>query len=80
MPGGAIRVGNFKLLERYEDGRVHLYNLKDDIGEQNDLGEQHPQRVVEMRDALHRWYVDTGARFLRKKENGPEPWRPGKTN
>ena len=80
MPGGAIRVGDFKLLERYEDGRVHLYNLKDDIGEQNDLGEQHPQRVVEMRDALHRWYVDTGARFLRQKENGPEPWRPGKTN
>ena len=77
MPGGAIRIGDFKLLERYEDGRVHLYNLKDDIGEKNDLSKQQPQRVKEMRDKLHRWYKKVGAKFLRKKEaDGPEPWRP----
>ena len=31
IPGGIIRVGDYKLIERYEDGRVHLYNLKKDI-------------------------------------------------
>ncbi len=77
MPGGAIRVGDFKLLERYEDGRVHLYNLKDDIGERNDLSEQQPERVAEMRANLHRWYETVGAKFLRKNGDGPEPWRPG---
>ena len=76
MPGGAIRTGDFKLVERYEDGQVHLYNLKDDIGEQNDLRDQDPDRVKEMRANLHRWYKEVGAKFLRKKGDGPEPWRP----
>ena len=38
FPGGAIREGDYKLIERYEDGQVHLYNLKNDIGEQNRSG------------------------------------------
>ena len=76
MPAGAIRMGDFKLIERYEDGRVHLYNLKDDIGEQVDLVSQHPEKVESMRSKLHEWYRDTGAKFLRPIENGPEPWRP----
>ena len=43
MPGGAIRMGDYKLLERYEDGRVHLYNLKNDIGERNDVAPTAPR-------------------------------------
>ncbi|MEN6333319.1 MAG: sulfatase, partial [Phycisphaerales bacterium] len=35
-PGGAVRVGDYKLIEFYEDSRVELYNLRDDLGEQND--------------------------------------------
>ena len=80
IPGGAIREGDFKLVERYEDGRVHLYNLADDIGEQNDLASQHPERVLEMRDRLHAWYKTVDAKFLQKKNDGPEPWKPGETN
>ena len=53
FPSGAIRVGDWKLVERYEDGRVHLYNLKDDIGEKNDVKEQHPKIVKSMRAKLH---------------------------
>ena len=68
FPGGAIRIGDYKLLERFEDGRVHLYNLKDDIGERNDLAEQMPPRVGEMRERLHKWYQDVDAKFLRRKE------------
>ena len=80
IPGGAIREGDFKLVERYEDGRVHLYNLADDIGEQNDLAAQHPQQVSEMRERLHKWYEEVDAKFLQKKENGPEPWKPNDSN
>ena len=76
IPGGAIRENDYKLVERYEDGRVHLYNLKDDIGEQNDLAEQQPRRVKQMRDRLHTWYKTVDAKFLQRKDNGPEPWRP----
>ena len=76
MPGGAIRIGNYKLIERYEDGRVHLYNLKDDIGERNDLAAQRPGIVNALRAGLHRWYKDVDAKFLQPKPDGPQPWRP----
>ncbi|MBL8221433.1 MAG: sulfatase [Bryobacterales bacterium] len=36
-PGGAIRRGDWKLIEFYEDGRLELYNLKDDPGERVNL-------------------------------------------
>ena len=75
FPGGAIREGDFKLIERYEDGRVHLYNLKDDVGEKNDLSVQQPERVEQMRKRLHAWYKTVDAQFLREKE-GHIPWRP----
>jgi len=75
IPGGAIRVGDYKLIERFEDGRVHLYNLADDIGERHDLAEQMPERVDAMRRRLHDWYVEVDAKFLQPKD-GREPWRP----
>lgn len=78
MPGGAIRMGDYKLLERYEDGRVHLYHLKEDIGEQKDLSSEQPQRVAQMRAKLHQWYKSVDAKFLRRNGNGPLPWRPEK--
>ncbi len=75
FPGGAIRSGDWKLIERYEDGRVHLYNLQDDIGERNDVATQHPDRVTQMRERLHSWYETVNAKFLQEKD-GRTPWRP----
>jgi arylsulfatase A-like enzyme len=76
FPGGAVRMGDWKLVERFEDGRVHLYNLSRDIGERSDLAAEQPKRVDTMRTALHAWYGQVGARFLKAKPNGPGPWRP----
>ncbi len=76
FPGGAVRLGDWKLIERYEDGRVHLYNLREDVGERNDVAAEHPQRVAQMRRRLHQWYREVGAQFLRAKPGGPDPWRP----
>ncbi|MGD7654673.1 MAG: sulfatase [Verrucomicrobiales bacterium] len=75
FPGGAIREGDYKLVERYEDGRVHLYNLADDIGERNDLASSQPERVEQMRKRLHEWYQSVDAQFLREKD-GVKPWQP----
>jgi len=75
IPGGAIREGNYKLFERYEDGTVHLYDLKNDIGEQNDIAAEKPELVQEMRKRLHLWYKEVDAQFLQPKD-GVEPWRP----
>ncbi len=76
FPGGAVRMGDWKLIERFEDGQVHLYNLKDDLGERTDLAAKDPDRVAAMRSRLHAWYKQVGAKFLRAKPNGPEPWQP----
>jgi len=76
FPGGAVRIGDFKLVERYEDGRVHLYNLKSDIGERTDLAAKMPDRVTQMRDRLHAWYRSVDAKFLHEK-GGEKPWAPG---
>jgi len=76
FPGGAARVGDWKLIERYEDGRVHLFNLADDPGEQNDLAASEEDRVAAMRTRLHAWYAEVDARFLRAHPDGPDPWRP----
>jgi arylsulfatase A-like enzyme len=76
IPGGAIRIGDYKLIERFEDGRAHLYNLGKDIGERNDLAEDMPDRVKQMREKLHEWYKQVDAKLLQAKPNGPKPWRP----
>jgi arylsulfatase A-like enzyme len=76
FPGGAVRLGDWKLIERYEDGRVHLYNLKDDLGERRDLAEVHPERVAALRKRLHDWYAEVDAQFLQPLPGGPQPWQP----
>lgn len=75
-PAGGIRVGPWKLVERYEDGSVELYNIEKDIDESDNLADQHPDRVKRMRQKLHQWYQEVDAKFLRQKGDGPEPWRP----
>jgi arylsulfatase A len=63
-PGGAIRVGDFKLIENYEDGRLELFNLKDDIGEQNDLSETMPDKVLQLEGKLDLWRRQVQAQMM----------------
>lgn len=51
-PSGAVRVGDFKLVEAYETKVVELYNLKDDIGETNNLARSMPEKAAEMKAQL----------------------------
>jgi arylsulfatase A-like enzyme len=62
-PSGAVRAGDFKLIEWYEDGRVELYNLKDDLGEQEDLAAAMPAKAQELRRMLHAWRDEMGAKM-----------------
>jgi len=54
-PGAAVRVGNWKLIERYEFGRLELYDLKNDVGERKNLAKRFPDRADRMRSMLVRW-------------------------
>ena len=62
-PGGAIRSGDYKLLEYFENFSVQLFNLKEDIGEQNDLAETMPEKVAELRGKLRNWRKAVGAQM-----------------
>jgi len=54
-PSGAVRVGDFKLIEFFEDGHLELYNLKEDLGEQNDLAEKMPEKAQQLHGMLLAW-------------------------
>lgn len=60
-PAGAVRIGDWKLLEFFEDGRLELYNLKSDIGEQNNLALTMPEKRVELYSALMSWRSNVNA-------------------
>jgi arylsulfatase A len=62
-PGGAVRQGDYKLIEFYEDGKLELYNLKDDLEEKSDLAARMPQKAKEMRDMLSEWRKDVDAQM-----------------
>lgn len=63
FPGGAMRDGDWKLVERYETGAAELYDLSKDPYETADLAEREPGRVGAMRAALEAWRRDVGARM-----------------
>lgn len=54
-PGAAMRQGDFKLIEWYEDGSVELYNLRDDLGETHNLAVQMPEKARAMKTRLDAW-------------------------
>ena len=62
-PGGAIRQGNLKLIEWYEDGRAELYDLAADPGEQKDLAGERPADAARLRDRLARWRESVAAQM-----------------
>ena len=76
IPGGAIREGDYKLLENYEDGTFKLFNLKEDIGENNDLSKTYPKKAASMRAKLHAWYQEKDAQFLQPGRKAHNPWKP----
>ena len=62
-PYGAVRVGDFKLIEFYEDERVELYNLRDDPGESQDLAAELPEKTRELEERLENWRAQVGAQM-----------------
>jgi arylsulfatase A len=66
-PGGAIRMGDWKLIERYEDASVELYNLKQDLGETTNLAKQMPEKAKELRERLDGWRKSVGAQMPGRK-------------
>ena len=48
-------------MEFFEDGRLELYNLREDIGERKDLSASMPDKVQELHTGLVSWRKAIGA-------------------
>jgi arylsulfatase A-like enzyme len=70
-PVGLIEVGDWKLMEFFEDGRLELYNLADDIGEQKNLATTMPEKARELHAKMLAWRASIGAPMPTK--NTPDP-------
>lgn len=60
-PGGAVRAGNWKLIELFEDGATELYDLVSDPGERRDLSREQPEKRDELLRRLRDWRREVGA-------------------
>ncbi len=67
-PVGAIRCGDWKLLEFFEDRRIELYNLKDDIGEKKNLAPEMPEKAELLLSDLREWRKKVGAKMPTTKK------------
>ncbi len=66
-PVSTIRMGDWKLLEFLEDGRLELYNLRDDLGETHNLTAARPDMARQLHARLAAWRDKIGAAMPRKK-------------
>jgi arylsulfatase A-like enzyme len=62
-PGSAIRDGNWKLIEFYEDNSVELYNLENDLEERVDLAASNPDMAARLKALLHKELDGMGAQY-----------------
>ncbi len=70
-PQGAIRQGQYKLIEWYEkslfgrEGALELYNLQKDPGEQNNLADEKPELTAKLWQELKSWRQQVGAQEMK---------------
>jgi len=79
-PVGLIEVGDWKLMEFFEDGRLELYNLKDDIGETNNLAQKMPDKAKQLHDKMLAWRKEIKAPMPtpNKPDDSAPPVKKGK--
>ncbi len=71
-PSGAIREGNYKLIEWFEKsiegvdtpGALELFDLEKDVGERHNLAAEMPEKAADLYQKLKQWRADTGAQEM----------------
>jgi arylsulfatase A-like enzyme len=64
-PVSAVRSGNWKLLEYFEDGRRELYDLESDPYEARNVADQQSAQAVDLGQRLTAWRESVGAKLPR---------------
>lgn len=66
-PVGFIHAGDWKLMEFFETGKLELYNVREDIGEKNNLAEKMPEQAKQLHARLIAWRQEVNAAMPKKK-------------
>lgn len=67
-PAGAVRQGDWKLIEQYDDGSLELYDLAADESETRNLAAEQPAKAKELAEKLAAWRERVGAQMPEKNE------------
>jgi arylsulfatase A len=67
-PAGAVRDGDWKYVTYYDTGEAQIFNLRDDIGERNNLGAKEAGRLVQLKKLHDDWLLAIDA-----QRNTPNP-------
>lgn len=65
-PVTALRHGDWKIIEYYEDNRLELYNLKEDLSETTNLATEKPEITRDMHNRLNTWRKKVNAQLPEK--------------
>ncbi|MFR9534460.1 MAG: sulfatase [Rikenellaceae bacterium] len=83
-PMGAIRKGDYKLIEKFDDGTIEMYDVVNDKGEVVDLSTARPEKAAELLNDLRKWREEIGAGMptpnpnfdpLREREMAKDWWK-----
>ena len=66
-PAAMMRSEDFTLLEFFEDNRIELYNVREDIGQKVNLAMKMPEKTKEMHEQMLAWRKSIRAEMPRKK-------------
>jgi arylsulfatase A-like enzyme len=72
-PVSLIQMGEWKLMEFLEDGRLELYNLKEDVGETKNLAGTNPEKAKELHARLVAWRAEVNAPMPTKNDASAPP-------
>jgi arylsulfatase A-like enzyme len=72
-PASAIRLGDYKLIEFFEEGTLELYNIQDDPGETTNLAQTLPSKRDELHARLKAWQYAIKAPIPRQKNPEYQP-------
>ena len=72
-PGASVRAGDYKLIEFFEDGKLELYNLRQDIGETRNLVQALPDVASRLRQMLADWLTQVEAQIPQPNPDY-KPW------
>jgi arylsulfatase A-like enzyme len=67
-PVSLVQIGDWKLMEFLEDGRLELYNLANDISESKNLANENPEMAKELHKRLVAWRAEVNAPMPTKND------------